>query len=110
MPYDDRLQYLLANKIGLWDIIASAQRRGSLDSDLRDKETNNLQNLTEMTPNLHLIACNGNEAWRQTQNRYGPWLAQKQIEIIALPSSSPAYTLAFNKKLESWKNLITIPA
>lgn len=110
MPYEQRLKHMLAHKIGLWDIIASAQRRGSLDSDLRDKETNNLQTLTMMTPNLRLIACNGNEAWRLTQSRYGAWLEQKQIQIVALPSSSPAYTLAFNKKLELWKNLITLAA
>ena len=31
LPYDERLERLAHRRIGLWDVIASATRRGSLD-------------------------------------------------------------------------------
>ncbi len=36
LPYDDRLAALLDARIGLWDVIASAERAGSLDAAIRD--------------------------------------------------------------------------
>ena len=40
--YPDRLQILLRAGIGLWDVISSAERRGSLDADIRNHQPNAL--------------------------------------------------------------------
>ncbi len=36
MPYESRLERLLARGVGLWDIIETAQRPGSLDSAIKN--------------------------------------------------------------------------
>ena len=38
LPYDQRLTRLLAHGVGLWDVIASAERAGSLDAAIRSPE------------------------------------------------------------------------
>ncbi len=38
LPYDERLQRLKARGVGLWDVIASAERSGSLDAAIRSPE------------------------------------------------------------------------
>ena len=35
LPYEKRLEWLADRGVGLWDVIASAERRGSLDQAIR---------------------------------------------------------------------------
>ena len=42
LAYPARLQALLAAGVGLWDVVAQAQRRGSLDANIRDAQANPL--------------------------------------------------------------------
>ena len=103
MNYQQRLATLLANHVGLWDVVAQARREGSLDSQIRDQTQNDLCALISTLPHLTSIAFNGGSAARlglkslkETAQRY---------RIIQLPSSSPAYTLAFAQKLLAWREL-----
>ncbi|QDZ30582.1 DNA-deoxyinosine glycosylase [Noviherbaspirillum sp. UKPF54] len=103
LPYPDRLPILLANGIGLWDVVAEAHREGSLDSKIRDHAHNDLVGLIAGLPRLAAIAFNGGTAARlglkalaDRANRY---------RIVRLPSSSPAYTLAYADKLRAWEDL-----
>lgn len=103
LQYPDRLQTLLRHGIGLWDVVAEAHREGSLDSKIRDHAHNDLVGLINKLPQLTAIAFNGGTAVRlglkalkDNANRY---------QIIKLPSSSPAYTLAYADKLRAWQTL-----
>jgi hypoxanthine-DNA glycosylase len=53
---------LLAHGVGLWDVIAEAERPGSLDAAIRDPAANDLLALIETLPNLRLVAFNGGTA------------------------------------------------
>jgi hypoxanthine-DNA glycosylase len=88
--------------VGLWDVVRSAARRGSLDAHIREHEPNALQALVAELPELRAVAFNG-----ATADRLGRGLLEgtKAVEIVALPSSSPAHTLAFERKLQAWKSL-----
>src|SRR5687768_2291395 len=46
MEYEDRLQTLLAHRIGLWDVIGSCAREGSLDSSIRSLRHNDFAPVT----------------------------------------------------------------
>ena len=46
-------------RIGLWDVIASATRRGSLDQAIREAEHNRIEHLLHDFPDLRAIAFNG---------------------------------------------------
>ena len=41
--YDAKLSLLLKNHIGLWDVFASCDRDGSLDSDIRNAVANDFE-------------------------------------------------------------------
>ena len=100
LPYGDRLQALLARHIGLWDVVAEAQRDGSLDSNIRDHVHNDLPSLAASLPRLAAIAFNGGTAARLGLKALGTQAAE--YRIILLPSSSPAYTRPYAEKLEAW--------
>ncbi|MGS0742707.1 DNA-deoxyinosine glycosylase [Glaciimonas sp. GG7] len=103
LKYSDRLKTLLANHIGLWDVVAEAYREGSLDSKIRHHANNDLNGLITTLPQLTTIAFNGS-----TAARLGLKILKdqaSQYRIIQLPSSSPAYTLRYAEKLAIWQSL-----
>lgn len=99
LDYDARLKTLKDNRIGLWDSVAEAQRQGSLDSALRHIAGNDLAALSASLPNLALIAFNGQKA---AAVGVRPLLDRPDVPQVILPSSSPAYTLPFERKLDAW--------
>jgi hypoxanthine-DNA glycosylase len=99
LAYPDRLEALKAAGVGLWDVIASAQRPGSLDAAIRSPEAADLRGLVAGLPVLKAVAFNGATAAK------GGRRALVDIEglaLIDLPSSSPAYTRPLSEKAESW--------
>jgi TDG/mug DNA glycosylase family protein len=102
LPYPDRLATLQSARVGLWDVIAQARRPGSLDAAIREAEASDLSGLVGRLPSLRAIAFNGATAAR-IGRRSLPAVAG--VELIDLPSSSPAHTLAFAKKLDAWRPL-----
>jgi len=101
--YEQRLQSLLRHRIGLWDVVANATRTGSLDSQIKQAQDNDLLALLDQLPALKTIAFNGGTASKLGLKILGP--RSGQFRILQLPSSSPAYTLAYAEKLKQWKIL-----
>jgi hypoxanthine-DNA glycosylase len=104
--YAERLGVLEGEGIGLWDVITAAEREGSLDSAIRNAQYSDLHGLLDMLPNLSVIAFNGGTAAKAGRKQLGDRAADYQM--VDLPSSSPAYTLAFEKKLQAWLALIAL--
>jgi hypoxanthine-DNA glycosylase len=104
LAYEARLETLLVHGTGLWDVIAEAERKGSLDANIRNESHNALEELVETLPALRAIAFNGGTAARIGRKRLGS--LTDRLVLIDLPSSSPANTLAFGVKLQAWKTLI----
>lgn len=100
LDYSTRLQTLLLHRIGLWDVVAEAQREGSLDSRIRNHASNDLMTLIESLPQLAAVAFNGGTAARLGMRALQG--AAGKLEFISLPSSSPAYTMAYADKLKAW--------
>jgi hypoxanthine-DNA glycosylase len=103
LPYAERLQALLAARIGLWDVVASAVRRGSTDAAMREIEGHDIAALVAQLPQLRAIAFNGGTALRHGSRQLGD--AASRYTIIALPSSSPLHTVGLAAKLPAWEAL-----
>ena len=101
LDYPARLAALRAHGIGLWDVVAEAQREGSLDTAIRAHRDNEIADLAARLPRLAAIAFNGGTAFTLGSRL----LADAQMPLIRLPSSSPAYTLAFEAKCAAWTAL-----
>src|SRR5690606_22852144 len=64
LPYPERLEALVVAGVGLWDVIASARRTGSLDQAIREAEAADLRRLVAVLPRLRAVAFNGGTAAR----------------------------------------------
>lgn len=100
LDYPARLQALLAQRIGLWDVVAEAKRRGSLDMAIRDARQNDLVDLLASLPALRLVAFNGKTAAQAAVQLQG-----MALHCLELPSSSPANTRAYAAKLQVWQQI-----
>lgn len=103
LPYEQRLAALLHHRIGLWDVVAEAHRHGSLDGNIRDHAPNDLAALLARLPDLQAIGFNGGTSARIGRKSLAD--IAPPPDLIALPSSSPAYTRPYAEKLDSWLKL-----
>lgn len=101
-PYEARLAALKARGIGLWDVIANAERPGSLDTAIRQPITADLRGLVASLPRLQVVAFNGGRASRDGRRLLGD-LAD--LTLIDLPSSSAAHTRPLSEKSDAWSLL-----
>ncbi|HEY0921670.1 DNA-deoxyinosine glycosylase [Rheinheimera pacifica] len=107
LPYPEKVRALNASGIALWDVIASCQRAGSLDSAIRDEQVNDFAGFFASQPNLAAIGFNGGKAWQSFKRHVLPLqIVPAGIKLITLPSTSPAHAaLDFNAKLQQWQQL-----
>jgi TDG/mug DNA glycosylase family protein len=102
IDYEARLEALRGAGIGLWDVVKSATRQGSLDAAIRDHRPNALDDLIADMPSLKAVGFNGATAARIGRASLAP---NAGMTLIDLPSSSPAYTAPFAQKAEQWRRL-----
>ena len=103
LPYEERLKRLAQRRIGLWDVIASASRRGSLDQAIREAAHNQVAHLLRDFPDLRAIAFNGSTAAGVGRRLIAD--PPSQVVLIDLPSSSAANTRPFAEKAAAWGRL-----
>ena len=99
MDYPDRIAAVQAAGIAIWDVFASCQRAGSLDTAIRDAVPNPLAELQESAPALRRICFNGRMAARRIRE-----VEAMGFEALVLPSTSPAHAgMGFAEKLARWR-------
>ncbi|MGE5613782.1 MAG: DNA-deoxyinosine glycosylase [Bacillota bacterium] len=107
--YELRKSFLLKHNIALWDVLKSCEREGSSDSDIRNPVPNDFAGLYLKFPNIKYVCFNG----RPAGNFYRR-LVEKTVRdsmgkaCFYLASTSPAYTLPYEKKLEEWRLLLEL--
>ncbi|OGA45269.1 MAG: DNA-deoxyinosine glycosylase [Betaproteobacteria bacterium RIFCSPLOWO2_12_FULL_62_58] len=101
MHYEGKLRTLLARHVGLWDIIDRCERAGSLDSNIRNPRHNEFEHVKRIARRLRRICFNGKTA-AKLESLFAAW----GYETVVLPSSSPANTLAFEVKLDAWRQIM----
>lgn len=128
VSYDEKKRLLADCRIILWDVYRAASRPGSMDSDIREAEFNDLAGLLERFPEIRSVALNGAAAasgFRKYLSESGgaevsevvsagdgvkccsAVLAGRTRRILLLPSTSPAnarWTL--DKLTAAWKALL----
>jgi hypoxanthine-DNA glycosylase len=102
LAYEARLERLKARRIGLWDVIASAERSGSLDAAIRSPEAADLRGLVATLPDLRAVAFNGGLAARLGRRILAD---QADLMLLDLPSSSPAHARPLAEKAARWAAL-----
>ena len=101
LPYAERLQQMLVRGLGLWDVYASCQREGSLDSAIVDARFNDLAGLKQRAPQLQAVAHNGGESARAMRRT-----RELVVAVHQLPSTSPANaSWSLERKLAAWRQV-----
>ena len=98
LDYAEKQRCLLRHHIGVWDVYRRCQREGALDSAIQAPEPNDFSLLKTAAPRLQRICFNG-----KTSGKFERGFRDAGYETRVLPSTSPAYTLAFDRKLEMWR-------
>ena len=96
----ERRRLLLMRGVGVWDLYRHCRREGALDAAIEDPELNDFAALRRAAPRLGSAVFNGLEAARSARR-----LALLGLHTAVVPSTSPAYTLPFARKLERWRAL-----
>ncbi len=100
--YEAKKRLIRENGLALWDVAGACEREGSLDSGMRDVVYNDFSSLFAACPGIHTVLCNGGTAHALFQ-RSGYAGART---VVRLPSTSPAYTMAYAKKRTVWKEAL----
>jgi hypoxanthine-DNA glycosylase len=132
--YAARCDWLLARRLGLWDVYESCVREGSLDASIRHAQVNDFSRLQLACPQLAAVAHNGGESFKHAGKvlsgfRHAHWGADCGVDCdvqagglsepglrscpatsIAshrLPSTSPAHaSWSFERKCAAWAALM----
>ena len=98
MDYAARVQAVQRAGIAIWDVFGSCLREGSLDAAIREAAVNDFTILKRLAPQLTRICFNGQKA-----GKFARHLAGAGFQTAILPSTSPAFTLSFEKKCAAWR-------
>ena len=108
--YQLRVEQISHLPLILWDTLKACHRQGSLDSKILKQqiEANDISGLVEQYSGLRAIAFNGaasEKYFNQLEKHRLP--ASHQLELIKLPSTSPANAaMNFDQKLAAWRQLL----
>jgi TDG/mug DNA glycosylase family protein len=109
--YSAKLQALLAAHIGLWDVMKSCYRPGSLDAAI-DKQSvvaNDFAGFFESHPGVTRVYFNGATAEQAFRRLVLSDLNGRELTFQRLPSTSPAHAaMSFRQKCDVWSKIIAI--
>ena len=106
LPYSARTDALSAAGVAVWDVLASCERVGSLDSAICDDSAlpNELGTLLDAYPGIGTILFNGAKAEQAYQRCVAPGIRRAGIICACLPSTSPANaSQRVADKLRRWR-------
>ncbi len=122
LSYEQRCSLITQAGFGLWDVLASCERQGSLDSNIikSTEIPNDINGLANKHPELRKIVCNGRTAEALFKRHVQPTLSKTRnttqsttlravnsktaLSVVCVPSSSPAMaSLDLAAKYKQWR-------
>ena len=101
--YEERLEFVKAIGLALWDVVEAGERDMSADATIRAETPNHIDLLLAAQPRIGTVAFNGSGARRLYHKHFRP---HPGVAYLALPSTSPAHArLGFAQKLTAWQPL-----
>jgi len=106
--YAERKRLLVSRRIALWDVLASCERPGSLDSDIREEIPNDFASFFAAHPDIRRIGLNGGKA-AASFARYAKPHCPPSVEVRVLPSTSPAHAArTVAEKCAIWRTALAL--
>ena len=102
---DERVAFLLGERIALWDVLASFSIEGAADASIADPAPNDLTRILDAAP-IKRVFTTGGTAAKLCRRFDGALLRERGIEHIALPSTSAANTrMRLDELLDAYRTL-----
>lgn len=101
--YSDKVNCLIANKVALWDILASGMRVGSKNSTITNAKFNDIRALLKNYPSIKRIVCNGKEVADII------WMWFLPVPIFIAPNTSNASRFVVKTtadKIKIWRTFL----
>ena len=108
IDYGERIQLIRAHNIGLWDVISHCERKGSLDSAIKNEVPNDFQTLFQTYPQIECILFNGTKAYEVFRKKVG-FDTLGERKYFKMPSTSPVpgkHIQTFEEKIKSYEILL----
>lgn len=110
--YEEKKSLLFKHHIALWDVCAAAERKGSLDSNIKNTEFNDLAGFIKKYPTIQIIVLNGGKA----KTEYRRYIRAHRMEMLDpeeffFTSTSPLSISAgwpLERIVEQWKQILTV--
>lgn len=97
---EEKRTLLLRNNIAVWDVIKLCDITGSSDSSITNVVPNDIYKILN-NANIKAIYANGDKAYSLFKKYY------KELDIIKLPSTSPANAqYSLERLIDEWKLII----
>lgn len=110
LTYQGRAEILKVHHIGVWDVIHSCHRPGSMDADIeRDSiAVNDFSEFFKTHPELECVLFNGQAAAKTFARHFGrDFMANQCLRTHVMPSTSPAYAaMSFDEKYKHWRDAL----
>ena len=128
ISYEKQTSTLCQHGFALWDIIASCERKGSLDRAIKHDKPNDIKGFVEQNPTIKTIVfANGKSCLAIFKRHFSDWfksgkLIMHEAEeasvtnvtdtitcVCALSVSPAASTLTYKEKRDFWEKFVYLP-
>jgi len=111
--YGSKLAFLRRHGIALWDVLKAAERKGSLDSNIRSPVVNDFEGLVRKYPRIRAVGLNGTKAWKIFNRHWrgSSVFGASGMQVHCLPSSSPVpgkNGKSFEEKVQAWREFLVL--
>ena len=97
-------EFITQNHIALWDCMKEADRKGSLEPNIKSYMPNEIEGFLNCHPTISTIILNGTgETTSVFEQNYPINNLMQNYKIISLPSTSNSLAKSFEEKKQSWK-------
>lgn len=107
LPYRERVEILLNHRIGLWNVCASVERKGSSDSAIRNVTPNNFEDFFREHKKITHIIFNGRNAEKFFLKHVLKKIDVPPLQLFTLPDTSPANAQKrLQQKITEWRVIL----
>lgn len=111
LSYSERQKLIVEHHVAVWDVLASCDRNGSLDSSIKASSivANDFVNFFNINPTIKTVFFNGGTAEKVFMKAFktASFLDNDELNFIRLPSTSPAHAaMTKQQKLQSWRVVV----
>ena len=96
--------FIINNHLALWDCMKNADRKGSLDANIKDYVLNDVKKFLSLHPTITTIVLNGKtDTTKMFEKNFSVEELKHRYRILSLPSTSNSNSISFDEKLNSWR-------